>query len=425
MHPTRTPALLTLGLVALLGAALRLGACADDAEPLPEPDAASWPLRDLLSLDDGHRAPLTASDRETLRRRALAAQRASEVTSLDPSAGAATLQGLDHARQRQGLDALPMAVYVQDDDTGRLTALPCSPDELSDDAGGARLATVTPGVAAWPEGWSGERAWWAARPGELRRAQALSWQLARWTARCTREAEARRLLPPPPEVIQPSPKERLARRPRQAQAAVRLMRSPQAPFLIAWWPQRGELHVHPALVELWTAPDLDAVETRGLGLNLDVTSLNSCVTELLAFCEACDTQAESQSDPTCEELFNNSAVFSDCQTLGERVNLGLEAYCVHTLYSARPSTESCVDSATGGVCVRQNQPVSSASTLTQAYGIFTNATTGPSCLETVQACSDGSIEQDTSGKPSEDEPADDGSGDDGEEPGIGDNLCGD
>src|SRR5690606_32326024 len=130
-----------------------------------------------------------------------------------------------------------------------------------------------------------------------------------------------------------------------------------------------------------------ALETVEQGLA--VNSVEACVAEMNNVCDQCATQAAAQANPqVCQQLFPQSTVFSDCATLRDQVVNGLELYCIYRIYQGRPSVEACVQSAVGTTCDRQSIPVSSVSTLVQAYDQYTDVNFGPICRQQAAECAD-------------------------------------
>jgi len=374
--------------VALVGAVVvRLVACGPSSDLTVTPDAATWPLRDLLAVDES-RQDWDAEGRETLRARALDASSSDEGRDVDPAAPfeargqdaawptdpLGSIARLDLGRLQSDRDARMFGVYGQGPDGAWSVACPMEPDELIDEAGQARLLPSS--EASWPEGWRPSEAWESEHPEEIGGLTGLVPALTRWAERCG-DAHAGEL---------------------QAAAGFEVVqREAQAPYLLAYWPQRRKLYVNPALIALFSASDIGSEELRRRGQGLATSSVASCVSEMSALCDSCDTQAEANANPQCQQLFPQSTIFSDCTTLRDQVLNGFELYCIYRIYQTRPSVEACVQTSVGSSCDRQSIPVGSVSALVTAYDAYADPNLGGICRQEVASCADGTANNGNNG----------------------------
>ncbi len=409
--------LAALALALLLSA--RAAACGPEAGT-PEPDAETWTLRDLLTLSTQQR-PIPQDQHPDLRRRLVQAASDDQGEELEdaspfqprpedpyfPTDPLGTLARLDKRRLDFGEDVRLFGVYGRDEH-GAWSA-PCEPEpgDLLDEQG--HLRTFSEAPDAWPDRWQPWAPWAQdADPARLDQLRALAPALTAWAERC---GDLREDLPPLDGTLALQPEE-------------------HAPYLLAWWPQRRKLYLHPLLLDLLVTPQPRAAAASDLRTQrspLTTDDLDACVTELTATCDQCDTQAEINQNPgTCQNLFPNSSIASDCATLRDQVRDGYALFCAFRIYQNRPTVEACVQNATGAACDRQNVPVSSVSTLVQAYAPFNNPSTAPICFDQLAACANptqpGNNTPGNNNTPEPEPPACGGAGAECEEPGFADDC---
>ena len=356
-----------------------------------------WPLRDLLAQDEALRDDWSREDRETLVRRALEhGQRDVGFEHLKdspfelrdigpwPTDPLGTIARLDLGRLDRGEDARLFAVYGHDGEEA--WSSPCAPTELTRSNG----ARFQPSPNPWPNGWRASAQWLEGHQEEEAALRALTPKLAAWARRCG-----------------------LGEPPAKQQLQV-LQREEQAPFLLAYWPQRRKLYVHPLVLELW----VDLGQEQRLEVRrqtLDTQNIGACIQSIHDFCEACDTEEEARENTDCSQLFPNSSVFQDCQTLRDDIQGGWELYCIHRIYVR---LESCIMADAGSTCAKQNLPVSSVSTLVQAFAPYVDLGTSELCRQTARACEDGTNNHNNNEPEPEPEPDEEK-----QEPGLQDECC--
>ncbi|PJB40075.1 MAG: hypothetical protein CO108_15725 [Deltaproteobacteria bacterium CG_4_9_14_3_um_filter_63_12] len=363
-------AVLGTGLVGVLILA-RVAGCG--TEPSLDEGAliqSEWPLRDVLGVAESQRR---LSDEE----RSIFAHRAVDLGAVAAGEGAPVgvadgrfelLAALDALRQERGDDVIPFGLYGQDGN-GAWSAS-CAPSEADFiDSFGA--PTLVKGGDTWPAGYLLSEEWDQADSWEASAVTRLGGVLSRWSSRCGGQSEN------PEKVF--------------------VERAPQAPFLVAYWPQEARLYVHPMALELFAGRDADdrlgtktfaqefLTREQGLAFSSDFTQ---CTAEFLSFCDACDTQDEVLANPGyCSPIFTDSTPFDDCAKLlqsGTFGTFGAEMYCAYYSLNRRPSVGACV--ANNNVtCKAGTVNVVSVETLNDSFSQY-GSDAGATCRELLTNC---------------------------------------
>ena len=355
-HPIRHGAFVIIGAAALCACALRLAACADDGAS-PEVDVEQWTMRDLLGLGGDRQVTLTAAERAVVADRSveLGVEDLATTSLPDPdltrAEPARVVVALDQAREAAGLDARVFGLYSAQ---AGAEATPCAPapGDLLDTNGHPRVADpVIP--EAWPAAWRAPTSWPAASALGSDPLRALAPQLARWAERCALARGAR---------------------PATAEAPHAFRVTPHAPYLLAYWPERHQLHVNPLMLTIWTAEaaagSAASAVTRRYDLSATtMTSLSACAADLEAQCVSCAADPSQCGDP----LFTGADPEAECDTLAD--NDRYITYCAYAADQADAGFASCL-AVSSPACALDDSLMTDAASVDDvvaAYAAFTNS----------------------------------------------------
>jgi hypothetical protein len=144
---------------------------------------------------------------------------------------------------------------------------------------------------------------------------------------------------------------------------------PGMPALVAAWPQRGVVYVHPMLRELLgrlaEARSGPGLAVRSAALAVDTSDFDACVDDMLDYCLACAEDAAR-----CERLFPGSTEPDVCDWAGT-TRRSAEIYCVGALTGARPDLAWCVARLEPEVaCIAPGPPPLDAAELAARFATF-------------------------------------------------------
>ena len=360
-------------IVALLTVVAAVVAC-EHAEQ-PTVDMEQLALRDVLGMDTRLHRELDGPARESLEGRIVEAS-ASESDWLEgwtdtetpfrevaeeapfdrvPDDPLNTLRRLDGWREAQGQDAWVFGVFLQDADGVGTFGCPTQGAELKPEA-----------QASWPRSWElvddfgGE----AQEVGRLR---SLARGLEGWRTRCLGERDI-------PNVY----------------SHLRVVRQPNAPFLLSYWPQRYSLYVHPLLLELWgqEASAEEELRTVQQAHHLDA-DYDACLGWVTDQCILCTREYTSAHPGECQPFYPQSGVpvYDDCRRLQFEISDGIYRYCADEFLEFASVTECFRSAASAELCgVPEDVNVGDVASLATYYAGFSNPGSRQLCRAALTNC---------------------------------------
>ncbi len=362
----------------LLAAALPVAFSACEHADQPEVNTRDLALRDVLGLDPARHDQLDPDARQDLRERLLDASEDGWLDAWsDPHAPARhapdlpppfdlhptdplnVMRRLDAWRDERSLDPWIASVYLHSSDGAQTFACPLDPARDLDPQPAHDLPP------AWDLADSKHTS-----PYTLRQLRSLASGLDAWRSRCLDDQDI------PPDI-----------HPR-----LRVVLQPNAPYLVAYWPQRYSLYIHPLLLTLWGLDEEPAPQDdlRTAARAVVYEDFDACVSGTNALCDLCTREYTAANPLDCQpnDIYPDAPLYESCDALRFSIPDGVIRYCADR-FLKKPSILACFQTgASEELCGLPPAEVviGSASTLGAYYAGFSNASTRQLCRTTLQAC---------------------------------------